>query len=212
MIKINGTEISELKYKGVDIEKVICNGVVVFEKIQDNAQVTFKTSQTGGKNIYIQTTDDTPVKMYQGDTEVAILQSETYTNVQMETGKEYILKNCENLQYLDCNSNQLTDLNVQGLTSLKSLDCQSNQLTELNVQGLTNLQYLCCNSNQLTENGCITLFNSLPQTTNGKVFLYIDGDNNFKDYSTGEIATAFQNVKNRGWKFYKNNISDSNLL
>ena len=55
------------------------------------------------------------------------------------------------LERLFCWGNQLTALNVQGLTALKELDCGGNQLTELNVQGLNNLQKLNCNSNQLTE-------------------------------------------------------------
>ena len=54
------------------------------------------------------------------------------------------------LQTLSCNDNQLTELNVQGLTALKSLNCSDNQLTALNVQGLTALQTLRCSKNQLT--------------------------------------------------------------
>ncbi|MGP1521407.1 MAG: InlB B-repeat-containing protein [Treponema sp.] len=64
------------------------------------------------------------------------------------------------LQSLNCSNNQLTALNVQGLTVLQSLNCSKNQLTELNVQGLTNLQELKCNYNQLTAlnvQGCTSL-------------------------------------------------------
>ena len=42
-------------------------------------------------------------------------------------------------QSLDCNSNQLTSLNVQGLINLRYLDCSRNQLTSLNIKG-TNLK------------------------------------------------------------------------
>ena len=55
------------------------------------------------------------------------------------------------LQVLDCGYNQLTALDVQGLTALQWLDCGKNQLTALNVQGLTALQWLDCGKNQLTE-------------------------------------------------------------
>ena len=55
------------------------------------------------------------------------------------------------LQYLHCTYAQLTSLNVQGLNALKGLDCGDNQLTELNVQGCTALQTLDCGGNQLTE-------------------------------------------------------------
>ena len=54
------------------------------------------------------------------------------------------------LQRLYCSGNQLTALNVQGCTALESLDCRDNQLTALNMQGLTALQTLWCYNNQLT--------------------------------------------------------------
>ena len=54
------------------------------------------------------------------------------------------------LQELDCNSNKLTALNVQGLSALEKLNCWINQLTELNVQGLNALHTLHCSNNQLT--------------------------------------------------------------
>jgi len=54
------------------------------------------------------------------------------------------------LQVLDCGYNQLTALDVQGLTALQTLDCSDNLLTALNVQGLTALQTLDCSGNLLT--------------------------------------------------------------
>jgi hypothetical protein len=51
---------------------------------------------------------------------------------------------------LTCWNNQLTSLNVQGLTNLQWLTCWNNQLTSLNVQGCTELQTLSCGFNQLT--------------------------------------------------------------
>ena len=54
------------------------------------------------------------------------------------------------LKGLTCNRNQLTALNVQGLTALKGLNCWGNQLTSLNVQGLIALKELWCYGNQLT--------------------------------------------------------------
>jgi uncharacterized repeat protein (TIGR01451 family) len=61
------------------------------------------------------------------------------------------IENFKNLKKLWCGNNQLTSLNVQGLTNLTSLDCYNNQLTSLNVQGLTNLKVLSCYLNQLTS-------------------------------------------------------------
>ena len=51
---------------------------------------------------------------------------------------------------LNCYSNKLTELNVQGLTALQKLDCRSNTLTVLDVHGLTKLEKLDCNVNELT--------------------------------------------------------------
>ncbi|MFD0778526.1 hypothetical protein ACFQZF_08620 [Flavobacterium myungsuense] len=51
------------------------------------------------------------------------------------------------LTNLNCNSNQLTSLNLSGLQVLASLTCEGNQLTSLNVRGLKNLRYLYCKEN-----------------------------------------------------------------
>ncbi|MGP1415959.1 MAG: InlB B-repeat-containing protein [Treponema sp.] len=65
------------------------------------------------------------------------------------TGTTVILKG--NITELDCSSNKLTELNVQGCVSLQELSCYENNLTTLNVQGLTSLQILDCSINKLTE-------------------------------------------------------------
>ena len=64
------------------------------------------------------------------------------------------------LKWLHCVYNQLTALNVQGLTTLQTLECTYAQLTSLNVQGCTALQELSCHNNQLTAlnvQGCTAL-------------------------------------------------------
>ena len=63
-------------------------------------------------------------------------------------GRRVILKG--KIIKLFCEYNQLTELNVQGLTALERLYCSNNQLTALNVQGLSALQELFCDINQLT--------------------------------------------------------------
>jgi hypothetical protein len=55
------------------------------------------------------------------------------------------------LSSLSCNYNQLTSLDVSGLTALSSLSCYGNQLTSLDVSGLTALSSLACYDNQLTS-------------------------------------------------------------
>lgn len=55
------------------------------------------------------------------------------------------------LFYLDVGSNQLTSLDVSGLTSLFALYASDNQLTSLAVSGLTSLSMLDTSDNQLTS-------------------------------------------------------------
>ena len=76
------------------------------------------------------------------------LEKGKYTKLHAK-GTKVILKG--NITELSCSDNQLTSLNVQGLTALQKLSCGGNKLTELNVQGLTALQELWCSGNQLPE-------------------------------------------------------------
>jgi len=55
------------------------------------------------------------------------------------------------LQHLHCDYNQLTNLNVSNNTALTYLDCGGNLLTNLNVSNNTSLTYLYSHSNQLTS-------------------------------------------------------------
>ena len=55
------------------------------------------------------------------------------------------------LTVLNCQSNQLTILDVSSNTSLIDLQCENNQLTTLDVSTNTALTILTCNDNQLTS-------------------------------------------------------------
>jgi len=61
------------------------------------------------------------------------------------------LSGLSNLVSLSCGSNPLTSLNLSGLTSLTKLVCYNNKLTSLNLDGTTGLEFLDCSSNQLTS-------------------------------------------------------------
>ena len=58
---------------------------------------------------------------------------------------------CIGLTTLKCVNNQLTELNLNGLTQLTVLRCNMNQLTTLDVSQLTNLTELWCFDNKLTK-------------------------------------------------------------
>lgn len=58
---------------------------------------------------------------------------------------------CTGLTTLKCANNQLTELNLSGLTKLTTLWCHLNQLTTLDVSGQTQLTELWCFQNKLTK-------------------------------------------------------------
>ena len=55
------------------------------------------------------------------------------------------------LEYLRCEYNQLTSLDVSQNTALEYLECNNNQITSLDLSANTALITLICNSNELTE-------------------------------------------------------------
>jgi len=57
----------------------------------------------------------------------------------------------QNLVFLDCSNNELTSLNVSGLTQLQTLNCSYNFISSLNVSGLPQLQTLDCFHNFMTN-------------------------------------------------------------
>ncbi|MGI5060746.1 leucine-rich repeat domain-containing protein [Treponema denticola] len=95
--------------------------------------------------VKVRTADGTHVTVEGCDETTLTSGTETVLHAK---GRLVILKG--NIKELDFYKNQLTALNVQGLTDLRKLDCWGNQLTELNVQGCTALQELNCGFNKLT--------------------------------------------------------------
>lgn len=55
-----------------------------------------------------------------------------------------------NLQYLYCEGNALTSLDLRKMSSLREVECTDNGLKSLNVSGLQNLTKLICSENQLS--------------------------------------------------------------
>ena len=213
MLKVNGTAIENVKFNGVDLDKVIVNGVIIFEKMspQENI-VTMKTLQDNIM-LHVKTKDGSPCEVWNAGNKIGVLNNDQGTSVSVPNKNEAVIIKGKTITSLYCSSNQLTSLNVQSLNSLQSLDCSYNQLTSLNVQGLTALQNLYCYSNQLTAQAFKEIFNNLLQTENGKAVVHNDNDNNYKDFTRPpELVEAFNGAKARGWKFYKNYEDDSNLL
>lgn len=94
---------------------------------------------------------------------------------------------------LVCVRNNLTSLDVSGLTKLDALDCEGNNLTTLDVSGLTRLAHLNCSWNRLTELD-ITQLDDLwdlqcgsQQQIEGNMTLYLTQDqynNHWGDWGT----------------------------
>ena len=115
------------------------------------------------------------------------------------------------------NKQSLTELNVQGLTSLKELNCSYNELPELNVQGCASLQELYCYSNKLNAQAMKEILNALPAreaSDDAKAALYTEKtgatEGNCKDYTQPEdLKKAFDEAKGRNWKLRKIGASGS---
>lgn len=55
----------------------------------------------------------------------------------------------KNLLTLDCDENQIHELDLQKLTALQDLNCQQNNIEKLDIRGLNKLLRLNCSNNQL---------------------------------------------------------------
>ena len=83
-------------------------------------------------------------------------------SIDVSTDKTIIIKSDDtsSITWLSCNNNQLTYLDVSGLSALSSLDCSNNLLTSLNASGCDALKYLFCSNNLLSSldlSGCDAL-------------------------------------------------------
>lgn len=70
-----------------------------------------------------------------------------YEDIKTLKGIEYF----PNLQYLYCEGNRLSSLDLRSMTNLKEIECADNDLTSLWVSGLPKLTRLACSDNLLKE-------------------------------------------------------------
>lgn len=57
----------------------------------------------------------------------------------------------ENLEWLTCYKNKLTDIDISGCKNLMWFKCDENQLSKIDVGNCKKLLYFSCNGNQLTK-------------------------------------------------------------
>lgn len=116
-----------------------------------NADGTTTLTATGFNGVSTSTTlaiNNTSMTTLAGIGHFASLQTLDCTNNQLTSLN---LSGLSNLVRLSCGDNKLTSLNFSGLTSLTHLVCYVNQLTSLNFDGLTGLEFLDCSENKLTS-------------------------------------------------------------
>ncbi|MFC2478236.1 MAG: leucine-rich repeat domain-containing protein [Treponema socranskii subsp. buccale] len=141
---------------GTSSEAPFVEGGVSFILSPDKLDITVKVTTSGGTSVTVEGctvttfTSDTETTLHAKDILVILKGKITELKCYSNQLTELNVQGLTALQKLDCDKNQLTALNVQSLTALQSLACDWNQLTVLNVQGLTALQELYCSGNQLT--------------------------------------------------------------
>ena len=125
-----------------------CTTATHTAKKRENTGKAILGISPGKKEITVQavTADDSPVQV-EGCT-VTELPSDEET-ILTATGTKVVLKG--NITELDCSSNELTALDVRGLTALQTLYCDNNLLTSIDLHGLTALQTLYCDNNRLSS-------------------------------------------------------------
>ena len=94
---------------------------------------------------------------------------------------------------------------IEHFTALQELTCINNQLTTLDVSGLTALIYLRCYGNAISGEGMTTLVNSLPAvpvSDPGVRVLYVHYDNETPD-DNKITAVQVKVATDKGWKVVK---------
>lgn len=135
-------------------------------------------------------------------------------NITSLAGIEYFT----DLEILECMGNQLTTLDVTGLTSLTVLVCNDNQLTALDVTKLTNLTDLECNDNQLVSLDVSTLEELKYLWCHGNKMTALDITNNayLGDLKCGnqqdnqQLTLTLWDTKKEFWDRMLNRYSDEN--
>ena len=125
-----------------------CTTATHTAKKRENTGKAILGISPGKKEITVTavTADDSPVQV-EGCTVTELPSGE---EIFLEAlGDAVVLKG--DITELDCSSNELTALDVRGLTALQTLYCDNNLLTSIDLHGLTALQTLYCDNNRLSS-------------------------------------------------------------
>lgn len=109
-----------------------------------------------------------------------------------------------NLQKLYCQNNELTALDLTGLTDLTWLSCENNRISTLSIVGCSSLEYVRCYANRLDEQAMQAVVDALPTFNSSKAGQIEVYDVNMPP-EANNICTIDQvaQLKAKGWKALK---------
>ena len=128
--------------------KLSCDGGLRIVSTYNGKKITQTLSNISQQAVSIQSDPNTEIFIYGKVTVFDTIVSRPGGTTKISELNTLYAKS---LTYLDCNSNQLTSLDVSENTALTNLYCDINQLTSLDVSANTALTDLSCGSNQLTS-------------------------------------------------------------
>ena len=128
--------------------KLSCDGGLRIVSTYNGKKITQTLSNISQQAVSIQSDPNTEIFIYGKVTVFDTIVSRPGGTTKISELNTLYAKS---LTYLDCNSNQITSLDVSENTALTYLGCSYNQLTSLDVSANTALTDLNCKSNQLTS-------------------------------------------------------------
>jgi hypothetical protein len=114
----------------------------------DNAGITNFEGLLEFRNLQSLSIEDNSIN---GPLNLSSLKRLVNVNVGGNGITELNVQGLQSLKILQCRFNNLQELNIKSLPSLSSLYCQSNQISTLNFTGSNNLKVLHVYSNQISE-------------------------------------------------------------
>ncbi|WP_052467010.1 DUF7619 domain-containing protein [Psychroserpens damuponensis] len=82
------------------------------------------------------------------------------------------------LEYVECDENEIIDLNVSNCTSLNTMICNLNQITNINLANTPSLAFLNCSNNELSNMDLSESANLDTVVATGNPFVSFDVTNN----------------------------------
>ena len=145
------------------------------------------------------------------------LKNITYFN-RSGSGSRTITISGDNITFLDCSDNQVTNINVNEIISLTQLLCSHNELTSLNVSYNIHLVRLICHRNRLRNlrvdsNESLELLNCSHNSMQGDALTGLLASLHGNEITSGKKTISINNnngtpsqpsrtqAENRGWVF-----------